>query len=670
MATYSFALKSTCAALSILVGMTSVTYAGDPTLEHARDLTELSLEDLMEVKVTSVSKRDQVAGEVSAALFVLNHEDIHRSGATSIPELLRLVPGLHVAQIDTSRWAISARGSNSLFANRLLVLIDGRSVYSPLFSGVYWDAQDTRIEDIERIEVIRGPGASVWGANAVNGVINIITKSALETTSSEIVGGVGSEENGMVNMRYGERLSDSSAGRIYGKYFKRDRSAQIAGVDAYDQWDAGQGGGRFDYHEDRDAVTVQGDFYKGRVGLQGTPLSPYTFVLTDIDRTTDYDGNNILVNWNHRLDAKQELTVKTYFDKTARDAVSLKERYQTFDAEAQYLLPLTPDNDLMFGVNYRRVTDFIGNSPYLEFASPHSTTELYSGYVQDEVKLLENRLRITLGSKIETNTYTGFEYQPTVRVAWVPAPSHTLWTAFSRAVRTPSRVQEDSKLILANLPDQNFQPFPLYLVGSKDGNSEVLKAYEIGYRAAPWSNYTFDIATFYNDYDNLVSITNSPITLGPDGRPELLSNFANGDTGRAYGIEALNTWRPTSDWTLQAWYSWLNFDQKQGDSDLDLGGPTRSDPHNQAFLRSLVSLPGDFTFDSYLRYVDSVPSYDVDAYIDLTLRLGWHLNKSIEFAVTGNNLLHNSHREYIPDSIQIAPADIQRSVIGTVTVRF
>lgn len=670
MTTTRIASTTAWAACSLLMSVAALASADDIVVANARDLMELSLEDLMEVKVTSVSKRDQIASEVSAALFVLNQDDIHRSGATSIPELLRLVPGLHVAQIDTSRWAISARGSNSLFANRLLVLIDGRSVYSPLFSGVYWDAQDTRLEDIERIEVIRGPGASVWGANAVNGVINIITKSALETIGSEIVGGVGSEENGMVNMRYGERISDSSAGRIYGKYFKRDRSAQIAGVDAYDQWDAGQGGGRFDYHEDRDTLTVQGDFYKGRVGLQGAPLSPYTFVSTEIDRTTDYDGNDILANWNHKLDAGQELTIKTYFDKTARDAVSLKERYQTFDMEAQYLLPLSNTNDLMFGVNYRRVTDFIENSPYLEFASPHSNTELYSGYVQDELKLMENKLRITLGSKIETNTYTGFEYQPTVRVAWVPAPTHTLWSAFSRAVRTPSRVQEDSKLILANLPDQNFQPFPLYLVGSKQGDSEVLKAYEIGYRAALSSNYTFDIATFYNDYDNLVSITDSPVTLSPDGRPELLSNFANGDTGRAYGIEVLNTWRPTNDWTLQAWYSWLNFDQKQGDGDLNLGGPARSDPHNQAFLRSLISLPGDFTFDSYLRYVDSVPSYDVDAYIDLTLRVGWHLNKSIEFAVTGNNLLHSSHREYIPDSVQIAPADIQRSVIGTVTVTF
>jgi len=655
--------------LKPLLGLTLAASCAFAEATPGGDITDMSLEDLMEVKVTSVSKRGETASEVSSALFVLTHEDIRRSGSNTIPELLRLVPGLHVAQIDSNRWAITARGSNSLFANKLLVLIDGRSVYTPLFSGVYWDAQDTRLEDIERIEVIRGPGASVWGANAVNGVINIITKNANDTLGGAVTVGAGNEDRALANVRYGAKISDTSAARIYGKYYNRDRSAQIAGVDAYDQMESGQTGARFDYKEGRDTASVHGDIYKGTDGLRALTPSLASFSPSLEQKQTHFDGNNIVAHWSREFSDGQQLTVQGYFDRTQRYDLIHGERYEIADFDAQYLLPLSAYNQLIFGLNYRNTRDFLPKTGSIEFLKSSKVSELYSGFVQNETKLFDNAVRITLGSKFETNSYSGFEYQPTARVAWVPSDTHTLWTGFSRAVRTPSRIQDDGRLLLQTVPTDSGVPASVFAVGSSAVKSEILNAFEIGYRAAPAKNYTFDIATFYNRYDNLSNLAQgAPFVSG--NRVEIPYQFANQNELRSYGFEALNTWRPMHSWTLQGWYSWMTSEIDIAEGSLSLGNNGRVDPRNQAFLRSLISLPYNIDFDSYVRYVDSIPDYKIPAYMDLTLRVAWKLSDKIEFAVVGSNLLHRSHKEYVGDAIAVSPAALQRAVLGTVSVKF
>jgi iron complex outermembrane receptor protein len=639
------------------------------TTAHQKDITELSLEDLMEVNVTSVSRREESANEVAAALFVLNNEDIRRSGAQSIPEVLRLVPGLHVAQIDTNRWAVTARGSNSLFSNKLLVLIDGRSVYTQLFSGVYWDAQDTRLEDIDQIEVIRGPGASVWGANAVNGVINIITKSAHDTVGGAFSGGVGSEERGFANMRYGEKLSDTSAVRGYAKYFNRDRSASIDGNEAYDGWDAAQGGGRFDYKQGSDSLTIQGDVYRGRDELQA--LLPATAGFDDAirRRTTNYDGNNILARWQSGFANGRKFEAQAYYDRTQREDVIHREHYETMNLEAQYSVPLSKKHDLMFGVGYRNTRDFLPAGDVISFDDSSRKTELFSGFVQTESRFFDDAVRLTIGSKFEKNSYTRFEVQPTARVAWLPDQTQTVWASVSRAMRTPSRVEDGARVALSRQRSPEGFPILSTLNGSPDFEAEALNAYELGYRFAPWSNYSFDVSAYYNNYSDLInSRIGNPIPRQQFVEiPAIVDNAREAD---GYGIEIVNTWRPVKNWTLQSWYTWMSLDVDQAPNSLDSNSSGRTDPHNQAFLRSLLTLPGDIDLDAYLRYVDSVPLYGIDAYVDLTMRVAFRYSKDIEFAVVGANLLDSAKYEYISDSVRVAPAKVQRSVLGTVSFKF
>lgn len=657
-----------------VVVFSSFTFAQPSRAAVAKDLTDMSLEDLMEIKVTSVSKRDQSAGEVAAALFVLNSEDIRRSGARTIPELLRQVPGLNVAQIDTNRWAITARGSNSLFATKLLVLIDGRSVYTPTFSGVYWDAQDTRIEDIERIEVIRGPGASVWGANAVNGVINIITKSAKETVGGAAAVGGGSEEQGFANVRYGEKISDTSAARIYGKYFNRDRSANNVSsqVDAYDQWEAGQGGARFDYKEGRDTLTLQGDVYGGNDGLQAQIPSLTSPVSSLQRKSTRYNGQNVLAHWQREFQSAQKLDLQVYYDRTERHDLIHGEQYDTFDIDTQYFIPATQTNELMFGGGYRNIGDSFNDTDTVSFGRRERDTELFSGFIQDEQRFFNNELRFTLGSKFEHNDYTGFEYQPTARLAWIPSATQTVWAAYSRAARSPSRVQDSGRVLVGSVPlGQGAPPLPVYILGTKDSVSEILNAFEIGYRTTPVSNFSVDVSTYYNRYDNLSNFSQGAPQIGPSGRLELPEFLNNQSTSTSYGVEAVTSWNPVSNWKLQTWYSWSTRNFEQPSTTVDSSGLTnRVDPHNQAFLRSLVTLPRNIDLDAYLRYIDNIPAYRVDGYIDLTLRVAWRYSDSVEFAVVGSNLLHDKHREYVADSILVSPAEIQRAVLGSVSFKF
>ncbi len=395
------------------------------------DLKDMSLEQLLNVEVTTVSRRQSTLAQSPAAIFVITQDDIHRTGATSIPEALRLAPGMEVAQVDSSTWAISARGFNGTAANKLLVQMDGRSLYTPLFSGVFWDVQDTMMEDIDRIEVIRGPAGALWGANAVNGIVNIITKSAEDTQGLLVTGGGGTQERGFAGVRYGWKLNDDAYARVYVKHFERGETLFPNGNGARDDWDMTQTGFRIDTQPSTaDHFTIQGDVYAG-----DRFASSFVSGLAD---DTDLSGGNLLGRWTHSLGNGGDLSLQMYFDNTHRDIPNVfRENRDTADIDFQHHIPIGTHQDFTWGLAYRASYDKIGNTASLAFIPDHQTLQWYSIFAQDEIQLIKDRLRLTVGAKIEHNDFTGVEVQPNARLLWMIDKRQSLWTAVSRACARP-----------------------------------------------------------------------------------------------------------------------------------------------------------------------------------------------------------------------------------------
>jgi iron complex outermembrane receptor protein len=628
------------------------------------DLAELSLEELMNIEVYSVSKRGQALSESAAAIYVLTQEDIHRSGATSIPEALRFVPGLEVAHIDSNTWAITSRGFNERFANKLLVLIDGRSVYTPLFAGVYWDVQDTLLEDVERIEVIRGPGGTLWGANAVNGVINIITKKTSDTQGMLVSVGGGTEERFFTHTRYGGKIGENTHYRIYGKYFDRQNFNDPNGGSADDDWNTGRGGFRLDSKlSDKNDIMMTGDFYTGERDngqIEATLAPPY---VTAFQSESDVHGGHFLTRWTHTLSDDVSFKLQAYYDRTERDDDQFRENRDTIDIEWQNDIRLFGINRLSWGLGYRWMRDDIRNEFTTQWDPDDRSSSLYSGFVQNELTLLDDRLRLTLGTKIEHNRYTGWEFQPSGRALFKPADRHAIWAAVSRAVRTPSRAENDITLNTVVLPPGVPPPgFPappnplvptvIQMLGNSGYDSEDLLAYELGYRTQLHDTLSLDIATFYNDYRHLRTITldpNVPVEPLAD-RTNIRFLATNKMEGETYGVEVAVDWLPRSNWRVRAGYSYF-------DVDLDLKGSAAAtdpiskgqddaSPHNTVFVRNMINLPYNLELDANLRYVDAVSVVDASSYINLDARVGWKPFANWEFAVVGQNLLEDDHKEY------------------------
>src|SRR6266446_638814 len=473
------------------------------------DLTELPLETLLGIEVTSVARHSEKLSQSPAAISVITEDDIRRSGATSIPEALRLVPGLEVARIDENKWAIGSRGFNGRFDNKLLVLQDGRSVYTPLFSGVYWNIQDVMLEDLDRIEVIRGPGATLWGANAVDGVINIITKPAASTQSTIVTAGGGTEERGAGGVRYGSKIGDSTHYRIYGKYFDWGPSNYITGGTAHDAWDAVRGGFRADWTPaGSNSLTIQGDMYRSNYDETLTVpklSSPYsnTFANNGV-----YSGGNVLARWNHTTEGGS-MSLQAYYDNTTTVDHNLFEDHQNiFDIDFQDGFHAGKRQQFLWGLGYRSILDHNGSSSTVSLQPNQVNLNQFSTFVQDEISLVDNRLRLTIGTKLEHNTFTGFEVEPNARLLWTLSPNQSVWTAVSRAVRTPALTEEglrlNSQVIPPTTPLLNPTPFPAVVAvfGCGRGsalpcthqfNSEDLLAYELGYRVQATSNLSLDI---------------------------------------------------------------------------------------------------------------------------------------------------------------------------------
>jgi iron complex outermembrane recepter protein len=640
----------------------------------AKSLFDLDIEQLaktpvavssvpsMDTPVTSVTKEQSTVGRSAAAIFVITPEMIRRSGATCIPDALRMVPGVEVAQVNSNTWAITARGFNSAYSGKLLVLIDGRSVYNPDFSGVYWNVQDVLLEDVERIEVIRGPGGSLWGANAVNGVINIITKRANDTQGVYAMAGGGSHERDMEALRYGGQIGEDLRYRIYGKHFERGPDVDPADPGAdLDAWRQGRFGFRADWEPDRDktnSLTIQGDHYLGHTANSPIPL--------DFTTAENQTGENLLMRWRHLLDEDSDWMLQTYYDMWSRGNSLQMETMKTFDVEFQYRFPLTDRQKITCGADFRNVESYYsGGDQYTTwFPYPYLTTNYTSQFIQDEIAVVDDRVVFTLGCKLEQNPYTGLEYQPSARLLWAPDQRHSTWGAISRAVRTPARNEEQ----FAGVLDTPIAPgvYPL-MFGNTAMQSEALMAYEIGYREQTTEQFSWDIAMYYSVYENLLGGVFDPRPIPPLPFPVVPLMFTNGPSGDVYGVELAGNYSVSERWRLYVQYTLL---EAHIVSSPTVVVAQSTDPHNQVYLRSAWDLREDWEFDLMARYVDSLVEIGVPAYITMDLRLAWRPRKHLELAVVGQNLLQAYHQEFA--TIVASPelsTDVPRGVYGTLTWR-
>ncbi|WP_372785699.1 TonB-dependent receptor plug domain-containing protein [Phenylobacterium sp.] len=616
--------------------------AADTTVEKLKDL---SLEDLANLTVTSVSKRSEPLGEAASAIYVITHDDIARSGATSVAEMLRLAPNVQVTQTSASGYVITARGFNGnpgaqSFSNKLLVLIDGRSVYSPLFSGVYWDMQDVLPEDVERIEVISGPGATLWGANAVNGVINIITRATAQTQGGLLDAGVG-DHGRQLGLRYGGKVSEDLTWRIYGRAVADNGERTAAGAKAGDEWSRVQGGFRLDWAaRPADMITFQGDVFRGS---EDEPPAG----------DENVGGRNLLARWNHTSGSGAELQVTAYYDHAERatEGGGGKFKVNTYNIDAQDSFTLGERQQIVWGGGIRTSQYRISGTPTFFFNPASADLNLANLFAQDTITLAPT-VRLTLGLKVEDDPYVKPEPLPNLRLAWSPNGALTLWGAVSKAVRSPTPFDRD-------VVEKLGPTAPPQLIGDAAFQHEKLTAYEAGARFHPSPLASFSVSAFYNDYDQLRTIELSP------GRtlPLVWGNLLEGST---YGLEAWGEVRVQPWWRVSGGVSTLHEDLRFKAGAVGIVGPRQDgeDPKVQASLKSSMDLGRRFTLDGDLRYIGALPDGLAPAYTELNSRLGWNLTDRLQISVSGRNLLHARHVEYPGGEA------IQRTVTADLQWRF
>ncbi|MGJ0516307.1 MAG: TonB-dependent receptor plug domain-containing protein [Methylomicrobium sp.] len=642
--------------------------------EERNDAFDLSVEDLLNAKVTSVAKKAQSLNDAPAAIFVISNEDIKRSGVTSIPEALRLAPGLDVARIDANKWAVSARGFHGRFANKLLVLIDGRNAYTRTFSGVYWENQDVMLEDVDRIEVIRGPGATLWGANAVNGVINIITKHSSETQGMLLNAGGGTEERGFGSFRYGAKLGEDTTARVYAKGFYRDENTHLSGGEAGDDWNQVQGGFRLDSHlSTQDALTVQGDVYQANINqFSRYPQIVPPFQVVEKDDNTAY-GGNLLARWQHTVSPTSDYALQFYYNTYTRNEVPLLDHRDTLDLDFQHRFALLDRHEIVWGLNYRFGDDRIEGTPIQNGTSIYKIDpgtvhdQVYSGFIQDEMTLIDNTLWLTIGSKFEHNDYSGFEGQPSARLMWAPHHQHRLWAGVSRAVRTPSRAEQDASILggVVAFPQLGLGNTPLLisLQGNPNFRSEEVITYETGYRTTFAKSVSLDITGFYNDYRDLASaMIGTPSFNGTFLEVPFI--FNNGLSLKTYGVEIATVWQMLDWWRWDINYSWLHTQLQNS-----IFGQNSRSPEQKASLRGVLSPWENIDLDFWFRYVDTnfeSSTSSAKDYVTLDLRVAWRPIKQVELALVGQNLLAQKHLETNSGSNTL-PTAIDRGMYGKIS---
>jgi iron complex outermembrane receptor protein len=655
--------------------------AGDESLDEFDALLNLAEEDVsklttvkvvapaFEEVVTTVSRRKSTVGKSPAAVFVITNEMIRRSGARSLPEVLRMAPGVHVSRINGAKWAIGMRGFTGRFTNNLLVQIDGRSVYTPLFAGVFWDSQNVLMEDIERIEVVRGPGATVWGANAVNGVINVITKKAEDTQGTFVEAGGGSER-AFGSARIGTQLGDNAWVRFYGKWYERDTggASTQGGLSGFDDSRMKQGGFRLDWTPDSDTrLTVQGDIYTGASGDVEMITGPPPDILEEETHDILPRGGNVIARLSQTTAEDAGWDLQFYFDHIERIETSEPQttRRNVFDIDFQHHFQPLDGHNVVWGTGYRLHHDRLDTSPafYFSYDDGNRRYDIFSTFLQDEITLIEDKLKLTLGSKLSHNDFTGWEIQPSSRLLWMPSETQAVWGAVSRAVRTPSRIEDDGRYPVAAFPTGPPPAPPGYLVqiGNPYLQSENLMAYELGYREQVTEEFAWDMALFYHDYEDSVAATLQPPVFGPE--PGLVFNnlFANDGSADTYGLELSGSWQAAENWRLFGSYTFLR-------AFADVSN-TPTDARNMFYVQSSWNVTEELNFDTILRYVDN--QHQAPSYLTMDLRLAWLPTENLEMFVVGRNLLDNEHPELVSDYIAQTPGTgVESEVYGGLTLRY
>lgn len=633
------------------------------------EILALEFQELVQVKITSVSKSEQNLYDASAAIFVLTAEDIRRSSANSIVDLLRLVPGLDVAQSGSNSWAISARGFQDTYANKMLVMVDGRSVYTIGFGGVFWEQLDLVLQDIERIEVIRGPGGAVWGVNAVNGVINIITKDSAETQGWHVRTGAGNEELGFGTVRYGGTIGEQSTYRLYAKGFQRDELEETNREDIFDDWSHSQTGFRIDTKPaSSDRLTVQGDYFllNGDQPVRMLSFSPPggTFEPGNLDAT----GGNVLGRWEHQYSKHSLWTLQGFIDQYHRSSDLATENSKVYDLDLQNTWTLSPSFQTVSGVN-SRVYDHTVRDGFLSIDPERQSIAIFDAFVNFEKDI--SAVTLTLGTKVGHNEYTDWEYQPSARVLWRASESQRVWAAVSRAVRIPSRFDTGATFLNDVRETPSGLPGQVILQGDPSLGPEVLFAYELGYRAQATNWLYADLALFFNDYDDLVGLSQTEATITSEPVPSLLlpAVYTGSSQADLWGGELVMTAEVTEAWKLIGTYSYLQPSLSRPDSVISVLGArdTQRFVHNKSVLRSLYSISDSLELDTTLRYVDSLASLQIPSYVELDVRFGFKLSPNVELSLIGRNLLDSSHREHLVETIN-PQVEVERSIFWRLDV--
>ena len=625
----------------------------------SEELAQMTLEELMSVEVTTVSRTPELSARVPAALYVITPEAIRRSGATSLAEVLRMAPGLQVARIDAGKWSIGTRGFADRLARSMLVLVDGRAVYSPLFAGTYWETQDLVLDDIARIEVIRGPGGTLWGSNAVNGIINIITRSARDTQGLMVVGAAGTEDRVQGSIRYGGSFGERTFLRGYVTGFDRESQFNAGPLD-YDGWRMAQIGFRLDSDVGPDrALTVLGDAYDARLGefVRETSLAPP--YAREYASDNALRGGHVLGRWSALLGTESDYQIQAYFDHSQREEYPVAERRRTLDVDIQLRHYRWARHDLVWGAGYRLTHGAFTTASTSDLPSGSET--LVSGFAQDEISMAGDRLRATLGVKLERNDYSGLEVQPSGRVAWLPTPGQTVWAAVTRAVRRPSRVE---RMYASTSVLDPAAPAFVQLIPNPGFEPETLVSYELGYRVQPEERLYLRFAAFYNEWNDL--LTTELLTLSPEpsvGTTYPVS-FGNGLDGDSYGFELTGDLRASSWWTIAGHYALLRVRMTAEPGSTDLTQESRYErgsPRHQVHLRNGWEIPGGVSLDWHFRYVSELPDLDIDAYATSDVRVAWQMADELELEAVARNLHDDHHGEWTGENGG-ANVEIERSL--------
>ncbi len=639
----------------------------------AQDFRGLTIEQLMEVDVAVVSPRPTQARQSAGAVYVLTREEIRRSGLRTLPEMLRLVPGIQVSRISGSRWAIGARGFAGEYANTLLVMIDGRSVYNHWFSGVLWDENDVLLEDVERIEVIRGPGGARWGANAVSGVIHVITRNARDTQDTVVDTQVGSLET-RTAVRHGFQLGERTWGRVHGQWWSAEGQAAASGADTADALERLRGGFRLDGERGEDLWSLRLEGFRGDASsLQATPVlgPPYAVAM---ERETTFEGGFVQGEWVRRHEGGGQTTLRALYDYTERAEWDwLRARRHRVDLEAEHAFEPTGGHAVTVSGNYRRIEDDSDGSTALSFAHPHRRADLAGVSVFDDIELCADRLRLGLGLKLEYHDVIGLEPQPDLRLTWTPADDLVVWGSTSRAVRVPSRIDDDLQYQFGAGPHGSGLPLVLELHGDRGTEPESLWAYELGTRWRATADLALDLSVYFHDYADRTAGRLGTPAVDPTPTPHIVQpvTFGNGREAEVYGGELAARWQPGEGWNLTGSFSFARvMERLDGPGFVLLDAAAEgATPRHMAHLQIDRDLGQAWQLTGLAFYYDSLPAYDVPGFVRLDLRLVWTPDPSRELAVVGQNLLDDRHPEF-GQSIQTVATEVERGVYLEFVQRF